>query len=212
MSAARGSDRKGFTDLFLPKYVTMFPKGYVIDLGACTGGKGENAIFLAEHGFEVEAFDRNTDLINKLQALAKERKLTIRAIRNELTTLTIIPNRYSLALITWSLMYIRKGERAGLVKMATKGLIPGGYIYLSGFSTEDPGYLLCKDKLDEIEERTYFVPTRKMPVHFFDLDEMKELVDGLEIIAVKEGIEKDPNPKADHFHGVVELLAKAPGK
>ncbi|MBD3286313.1 hypothetical protein GF359_07180 [candidate division WOR-3 bacterium] len=212
MNATRGKDWKGYPDLFLPKYVSMFPKGYVIDLGACTGSKGDNAIFLAEHGFEVEAFDRNTKLINELQEYAKGNNLTVRAIRNELTTLTIIPKRYSLALLTWSLMYIRKGERAGLVKMATKGLIPGGYIYLSAFSTEDPGFLICKDKLDEIEERTYFVPTRKMPVHFFDLDEMKELVDGLEIVAVKEGIEKDPNPKDDHFHGVVELLAKVPDK
>lgn len=212
MSAARDSDRKGYPDLFLPKYVSIIPEGYVIDLGACTGSRGDNSIFLAEHEFEVEAFDRDTKLINELQEYAKEKKLSIRAIRNELTTLTIIPKRYSLALITWSLMYIRKGERAGLVKMAIKGLIPGGYIYLSAFSTEDPGFLLCKDKLEEIEERTYFVPTRKMPVHFFDADEIKGLVEGLDIIAIKEGIEMDPNPKSDHYHGIIELLARLPKK
>ena len=210
MSSADSFKMKGYPDLFLVKYVSIIPKGVVIDLGACTGNKGDNSVFLAEHGFEVEAFDRDAKGIADLQALAKKRSLPIRAIKNELITLTIIPRRYALAVLTWSLMYIRKGERAGLVKMTIKGLLPGGYIYLSGFSTEDPGFIVCKGKLDEIEERTYFVPTRKMPVHFFDAEELKGLVEGLEIVAFKEGLEMDPHPTNRHFHGVIELIARVP--
>ncbi len=194
-------------DVMLLRYLPIFKTEIALDLGC---GKGRNSIFLAEHGFEVDSFDRNQDSIAALQETAKKQNLNIRAIKNELTTLTIIPNRYSLVVSAWVLMFLRRGEREGLVKMAIRSLVPGGYIYLGVFSTADPGFALCKERFDEIEDRTYFVPKKKMVVHYFLPDEVKELAKGLELIAFKESYEMDITHGEPHYHGRIELLARNP--
>ena len=146
-----GRQKRAIPDLFLLQYLPIIPRGVALDLGA---GNGRNSIFLAEHGFEVDAFDRGTESVAELMTAARERNLPIRAIRNEVTTLTILPKRYSLAVIAWVLMFLRRGERDGVVKMAIRGLLPGGFIYLGVFSTHDPGYALCKEKF-ELEKRRF---------------------------------------------------------
>lgn len=203
----RGKQKKAIPDLFLLQYLSIIPRGIALDLGA---SKGRNSIFLAEHGFEVDAFDRNSDSVVELQTIAQERDLPIRAIRNELTTLTILPKRYSLAVLAWVLMFLRRGERDGLVKMATRGLVPGGFLYLGVFSTEDPGYELCKEQFEEIEERTFYVPKRKMAMHYFLPKEVKALVKDLELIGFKQSYEMDIGHGDPHYHGRIEVIARLP--
>jgi tellurite methyltransferase len=199
--------KRAIPDLFLLQYLPIIPRGVALDLGA---SKGRNSIFLAEHGFEVDAFDRNADSVVELQTTAQERNLPIRAIRNELTTLTILPKRYSLAVLAWVLMFLRRGERDGLVKMATRGLVPGGFLYLGVFSTSDPGYELCKEQFEEIEERTFYVPKRKMTMHYFLPKEAKALVKDLELIAFKQSYEMDIGHGDPHHHGRIEVIARLP--
>ncbi|NLI98899.1 methyltransferase domain-containing protein [bacterium] len=194
-------------DLFLLQYISIIPKGFALDLGA---GKGRNTMFLAEHGFEVDAFDRDSESVAHLQNTASERGMPVRAIKNELTTLTILPKRYSLAIAAWVLMFLRRGEREGLVKMAIRGLVPEGYLYLGVFSSEDPGYEMCKADFEEIEERTFFVPKRKMTIHYFVAEEVQAMVKGLEVIAFKKGYEMDIGHGNPHYHGKIEVLAKLP--
>jgi tellurite methyltransferase len=200
-----GKQKKTIPDLFLLHYLSIIPRGIALDLGA---DKGSNSLFLAEHGFEVDAFDRNAESVAGLQTIAQERNLPIRAIRNELTTLTILPKRYSLAVLAWVLMFLRRGERDGLVKMATRGLVPGGFIYLGVFSTEDPGYELCKEQFEEIEERTFYVPKRKMTMHYFLPKEVKALVKELDLIAFNQGYEMDIRHGEPHYHGRIEVIAR----
>lgn len=204
-----GRQKRAIPDLFLLQYLPIVPRGIALDLGA---GNGSNSLFLAEHGFEVDAFDRDAESVEKLMRVAQERNLPVRAIRNELTTLTILPKRYSLAVIAWVLMFLRRGERDGLVKMAIRGLLPGGFVYLGVFSTQDPGYALCKKKFEEIEERTFFVPKRKMTMHYFLPEEAKALLGGLEEIAFKEGYEMDIGHGDPHHHGRIEVIARLPQK
>jgi len=202
-----GRQKRAIPDLFLLQYLPIVPRGIALDLGA---GNGRNSLFLAEHGFEVDAFDRDAESVEKLMRVAQERNLPVRAIRNELTTLTILPKRYSLAVIAWVLMFLRRGERDGLVKMAIRGLVPGGFVYLGVFSTQDPGYALCKEKFEEIEERTFFVPKRKMTMHYFLPEEAKALLGGLDLIAFKEGYEMDIGHGDPHHHGRIEVIARLP--
>jgi tellurite methyltransferase len=206
-ASRRSRQKKAIPDLFLLQYLSIIPRGIALDLGA---SKGRNSIFLAEHGFEVDAFDRDSDSVVELQTIAQERNLPIRAIRNELTTLTILPKRYSLAVLAWVLMFLRRGERDGLVKMATRGLVPGGFLYLGVFSTEDPGYELCKEQFEEIEERTFYVPKRKMTMHYFLPKEVKALIKELEMVAFNQSYEMDIGHGDPHYHGRIEVIAHLP--
>lgn len=57
---------------FVTQQLHRLPKGRALDL-AC--GSGRHALYLASHGFEVEAIDRDTENLAKLAATARQRHL-----------------------------------------------------------------------------------------------------------------------------------------
>jgi len=58
---------------FITQQLHRLPKGRLLDV-AC--GSGRHALFLASHGFEVEAIDRDPEHLAKLAAAAKQRSLS----------------------------------------------------------------------------------------------------------------------------------------
>jgi dihydroneopterin aldolase len=71
---------------FLVQNVNRLPKGRVLDV-AC--GTGRHSLYLAGHGFEVDAIDRDTDALSQLAATAKQRNLpnvTVQSVDLERTT------------------------------------------------------------------------------------------------------------------------------
>jgi 2-polyprenyl-3-methyl-5-hydroxy-6-metoxy-1,4-benzoquinol methylase len=60
--------------LFLAQQLQLhrLPKGKVLDVAA---GSGRNALYLASHGFQVDAMDRDEQAIAQLAATAKQRNL-----------------------------------------------------------------------------------------------------------------------------------------
>jgi SAM-dependent methyltransferase len=62
------------------------PKGRALDV-ACGGGR--HALYLASHGFQVEAIDRDSEALSRLAATARERHLpdlTVKTVDLERTT------------------------------------------------------------------------------------------------------------------------------
>lgn len=63
---------------FLVDNLDQLPKGHVLDL-AC--GRGRNALYLAEQGFQVTGIDRDQEALNSLMATAKKRNMTNLSVR-----------------------------------------------------------------------------------------------------------------------------------
>lgn len=63
---------------FLLEQEHRLPKGDTLDL-AC--GSGRHALYLAAHGHRVEAIDRDTEALARLQTAARERNLTTLSVR-----------------------------------------------------------------------------------------------------------------------------------
>lgn len=57
---------------FLTQQLHRLPKGRVLDVAA---GSGRNALYLASHGFQVDALDRDEERLAELAATAKQRNL-----------------------------------------------------------------------------------------------------------------------------------------
>jgi SAM-dependent methyltransferase len=70
----------------MTQHLHRLPKGRALDV-AC--GNGRHTLYLASHGFEVDAIDRDADKLEKLAATAKQRHLgqvTVKQLDLERTT------------------------------------------------------------------------------------------------------------------------------
>ena len=70
----------------LKKYFRILPGGRALDIAA---GEGRNAIFLAEHGFDVEAVDISKVALRRARKLAQSRGVKIRTVMADLDTYPI---------------------------------------------------------------------------------------------------------------------------
>jgi dihydroneopterin aldolase len=71
---------------FVSQQLHRLPKGRALDVAS---GTGRHALYLASHGFEVEAIDRDSDSLAKLSSIAAQRHLphfTVKQVDLERTT------------------------------------------------------------------------------------------------------------------------------
>ncbi len=66
---------------FLKEQIKRLSKGKALDIAM---GEGQNAIYLASSGFEVEGIDISQVAVDRAQALAYEKQLTIKTKRSDL--------------------------------------------------------------------------------------------------------------------------------
>jgi dihydroneopterin aldolase len=92
--------------LFLAQQLHRLPKGRALDVAA---GSGRHALYLASHGFQVDAMDRDEQKLAELAATAKQRNLPnvhVHAVDLERTTDArpeFPPNTYDVMLVSFYL-------------------------------------------------------------------------------------------------------------
>lgn len=128
-------DRGGMDPSQLLKdHIHHAAKGNALDI-AC--GNGRNSVFLAEHGFHVDAVDISDVIIEKIPS-GDDR---IHAMCLDLDSWKLPPDRYQL------IINIRFLDRALFAAIMT-GLVPGGLLIFESFvSTEDDPYCLKPNEL-----------------------------------------------------------------
>jgi SAM-dependent methyltransferase len=78
---------------FLKKCIRRLGQGKALDIAA---GDGRNALFLAQHGWDVEAVDISEVGLKKAQTLARKKRVNIKTIRADLDSYNIKENQYDL--------------------------------------------------------------------------------------------------------------------
>lgn len=101
------------------------PSGRALDVAA---GEGRNAVFLALHGFEVDAVDISRAGLEKAQLLADEAGVSIRTIVADLTDYDIKQQEYDVVVV---INYLQRDLMDDL-KAALK---PGGIIIYQTYTT-----------------------------------------------------------------------------
>ena len=66
---------------FLRKQIRLLPRGKALDVAA---GEGKNAVFLAQHGFDVEAVDISQKGLSKARRLAREKRVKLKTVLADL--------------------------------------------------------------------------------------------------------------------------------
>ncbi len=131
----------------LKKYIRLLPKGRALDIAA---GEGRNAVFLAEHGFEVEAVDISGVALNRARKLARERRVKIRTVVADL-------DRYPIPRDLFDLIVDFDFLDHALISRIKRGLKKGGMVVFESYLVEqkalgldgpsNPKYLLRPNEL-----------------------------------------------------------------
>ena len=151
---------------FLKKRIHLLPKGKALDIAA---GEGRNAVFLSQHGFDVDAIDLSEMGLRKARKLAKETGVKIHTILADLNTYKIEKEQYDLIA---NLYFLNRH----LIPKMKKGLKNGGRII---FET----YIL--------EQRKLGTGGPKHPRYFLKHNELLKLFHGFRILFYREGIFKE---------------------
>jgi len=78
---------------FLRKHIRLLPQGKALNIAS---GKGRNAVFLAEHGFHVEAVDISSVGLGNARKLAHSRGVKIETIQADLDIYPLAKEKYDL--------------------------------------------------------------------------------------------------------------------
>ena len=103
---------------FLKKHIHLLPRGRALDIAT---GEGRNAVFLAQHGFEVDAVDISEKGLRKAQKLAREKGAMVNTFAVDLARFQIEKERYELI----ANFYFLKRR---LIPRIKKGLKKGGRV------------------------------------------------------------------------------------
>lgn len=102
----------------LQEWIARIPPGRALDV-AC--GAGRNALYLASHGFDVDAVDISGDALLRARESARQRGLHINFLEHDLDE--PLPPRHAYRLI----LVIRYVDLA-LIRHLTTALAPGGFL------------------------------------------------------------------------------------
>jgi SAM-dependent methyltransferase len=105
---------------FLAEVLPLLPRGRALDVAA---GSGREAVFLAMHGFEVEAWDHAPEALDRARALAKRSGVTIETVVADLAapSVPIPPDRY---LLVTCFRFLHRP----LFPALERSLAPGGHL------------------------------------------------------------------------------------
>lgn len=151
---------------FLKRHIHLLQKGTALDIAA---GEGKNTVFLAQHGFDVDAVDISEMGLRKAKKLARETGVKIHVVLADLSAYQIEKERYDLIINFYFL-------NRRLIPKIKKGLKKGGSVI---FET----YLL--------EQRILGTGGPKHLRYFLKPNELLQLFKGFRILLYREGIFKE---------------------
>lgn len=148
---------------FLKRCIRLLRKGKALDLAT---GEGRNAIFLARHGFEVDAVDISEKGLKKARKLAREMGVKVNTFLVDLDDYPIEKDRYDLIADFYFL-------KRRLIPRIRRGLKSGGKVI---FET----YIL--------EHRTLGTGGPKQAKYFLKPNELLGFFKNFRILFYREGI------------------------
>ncbi|WP_179884816.1 class I SAM-dependent methyltransferase [Bacillus sp. AFS015802] len=189
----------------LVDYSTLVKKGKVLDLGI---GEGRNALYFAGKGYEVEGVDISETAIERSLSNAQKAGVGLKAEVNDLTSIQIEENTYSLIILANVLNFFNDEQIKEILKKAKNGLVEGGLIYINAFGVNDPSYDKNVRNAERVNDFTFYRPKSDTYIHFFTLRELAHHFEGYQNIKASETFMLDMSHGEPHYHGIVETVYK----
>jgi SAM-dependent methyltransferase len=102
-------------------------------------GEGRNSVWLAQHGFTVDAFDFSEPAVAKARALADKHKLEVNYQRSDWQSFDWKPAHYDLVAGIF-FQFATPHERAQIFEKIQQSLKPGGILVIQGYGKDQLQY------------------------------------------------------------------------
>jgi len=112
---------------FLQKNIGLLPKGRALDIAM---GRGENAIYLARMGFEVEGVDVSAEAVHSALEAAQRAGVTLKA------EITDLERKYVIKEGTYDVIICFRYLQRSLIPQIKDGLRNGGMIVYETFTVD----------------------------------------------------------------------------
>jgi len=154
--------------------------GRALDIGA---GDGETSLWLATHGFEVDALEPEQLNARHLRVLFKEFPIHLHPI--DVLDFSFPGEHYTLIIASAVLHFIPAKHHQRLARRLIKGLAPGGMLLAAAFTCDDPSRLDADEPgVDRVQ-------------HYFNEGELQQLFQPLDVLFYEEARRAAP----DSFYG-----------
>jgi 2-polyprenyl-3-methyl-5-hydroxy-6-metoxy-1,4-benzoquinol methylase len=143
--AERGAVSERPPNPFLCDHMALLPRGHVLDLAM---GAGQNAVFLAQHGFSVSGIDISEGAVARATQLAQRMGVHITAQVGDLAATTLPAATYDVIICFY---YLQRSLFSPIIQ----ALKPGGVVVYETYTCEqaqfghptNPAYLLKPNEL-----------------------------------------------------------------
>lgn len=182
--------------------------GCAIDLGC---GDGRNTFFLAEFNFSVTAVDISTAAISKIKQILLEQNIdNVECLVADVCDLDFNSCIYDLIVMSTILDHLTREQIYSLVDKVKKWLAPGGYLYASVFTVDDPGFALqhMGNASTSLRMHGIISPTAEFVRTYFQYEELRSLFQEFTILSYRETFEKDLSHGTPHYHGIARITCQ----
>ena len=169
-----------------------------VDIGA---GEGRNSLYLASVGFDVTAIEPSVVGARKIASRANEAGLHIHVVNSDFISAAGDLRDVGFIVALTSLEHMEYDYLCKAVDEMKRILASDGYIYVVGFTEDDPGY---KRDYENASECSHFIK------HYFKKGELKQFFSDFEILEYSEYTKLDDTHGPIHYHGKVKLFARKP--
>ena len=179
------------TNLLTKVTKKLLPGQDFLDLGC---GQGRDSFYMARKKFNVTAVDNSKVAINQIKEEATQKKLkNINATCKNIAQFEIELNKFSIINIIGTLHFLKKSDSLKVIASAKRAILPGGFIIITAFTTDNPPSKRRKSHFKPGELKKIF-ETPEFKIHYY-----------LESIFHDSGHIGQPEP---HQHGKVGIIVQ----
>lgn len=192
------------------KFFNQAETGKALDIGC---GKSDDALFLAEKGFNVTAIDINSNAIENLKTQAEKIGVRVNTANSDVRSFHLEDNRYSIIIAMNSLFFLSQNEFADIIEKIKKAVKRGGIIIIASFTIRDPMFDRMSKSQDFFKKNSktfenkqgnkwYFLEPNELETYF---ENNFEILFSHEEIVQDKGHNGTPKP---HQHAIARIVAK----
>lgn len=172
------------TEILAENYKLIGKSKPVLDIGA---GQGRNSLFLARHGYAVDAVDPSPVGLETINRPAEKENLSINTYPVGFENFHADNAPYSAILLFGVIQVIPRDKVDLLVKEIPHWLVDGGLVFVAAFSTEDPSYEESVEGYKSIGKNSFI--TGDGDYHtYLEPDEILTLFSGFSAVYHYEGM------------------------